>query len=145
MTNLLTACTSASSQHARKQNPHLRMCRLQAINAATCCQIRYVHCQAQKALSPCMQLLSLKNLYNCRRRSFQTIMFTYAGICGLWIPLNFWMMPWRPIAIGQVCWPNSLSCDGPYSALLMLQSEGWLCVSQTAQTIMLCLRYMYYF
>lgn len=26
----------------------------------------------------------------------------YAAACGLWIPLNFWMMPWHALQVGQV-------------------------------------------
>lgn len=30
-------------------------------------------------------------------------MILYAVVCGLWIPLNFWMMPWHALQVGQVC------------------------------------------
>ena len=29
-------------------------------------------------------------------------MILYAAVCGLWLPLNFWMMPWHAMQVGQV-------------------------------------------
>lgn len=36
------------------------------------------------------------------RNDYQLIMGLYAAVLGLWIPLNFWMMPWHALRIGQV-------------------------------------------
>ena len=29
-------------------------------------------------------------------------MLLYAVFIGLWVPLNFWMMPWHTLRVGQV-------------------------------------------
>ena len=29
-------------------------------------------------------------------------MILYAAVCGLWMVLNFWMMPWHALQVGQV-------------------------------------------
>lgn len=38
----------------------------------------------------------------CCRLAYRNILIVYAAICALWIPINFWMMPWHAIQIGQV-------------------------------------------
>lgn len=39
----------------------------------------------------------------CCRGAYRLIIILYAVVCGLWIPLNFWMMPWHALQVGQVC------------------------------------------
>ena len=36
------------------------------------------------------------------RTDYRLIMGLYALVLGVWIPLNFWMMPWHALRIGQV-------------------------------------------
>lgn len=36
------------------------------------------------------------------RVAYRNILIVYAAICGLWIPINFWMMPWHALQIGQI-------------------------------------------
>lgn len=37
-----------------------------------------------------------------RRGAYRLIMILYALFCGLWIPVNFLMMPWHAVQVGQV-------------------------------------------
>ena len=36
------------------------------------------------------------------RVAYRLIMLLYAAFIGLWVPLNFWMMPWHTLRVGQV-------------------------------------------
>ena len=36
-----------------------------------------------------------------RRVAYRLIMLLYAVFIGLWLPLNFWMMPWHTLRVGQ--------------------------------------------
>ena len=36
------------------------------------------------------------------RGTYRLIMILYALVCGLWMALNFWMMPWHALQVGQV-------------------------------------------
>ena len=35
------------------------------------------------------------------RVAYRLIMLLYAVFIGLWLPLNFWMMPWHTLRVGQ--------------------------------------------
>ena len=44
-------------------------------------------------------------------------MILYAVVCGLWMVLNFWMMPWHALQVGQVsfttcCLPSGVPVCG---------------------------------
>lgn len=43
-------------------------------------------------------------------------MILYAAVCGLWIPINMWMMPWHSLKIGQVGSPQARPCNTSISA-----------------------------
>ena len=42
------------------------------------------------------------------RVAYRLIMLLYAAFIGLWVPLNFWMMPWHTLRVGQV--PLGMLC-----------------------------------
>ena len=44
------------------------------------------------------------------RRAHQLCLLVYMAFIGLWLLVNFWMMPWRALQVGQVrpapaCYP----------------------------------------
>ncbi|KAK9804317.1 hypothetical protein WJX72_006375 [[Myrmecia] bisecta] len=42
------------------------------------------------------------------RNAYRGTLLVYAGFCAIWIPLNFWMMPWHALQIGQMyVWTKS--------------------------------------
>ena len=49
---------------------------------------------------PGSQLYTL--LMFLRRAAFRNILIIYSAVCALWIPANFWMMPWHALQIGEV-------------------------------------------
>ena len=61
------------------------------------------------------------------RKAFRNILIVYASVCSLWIPLNFWVMPWHALHIGQVqpracCADSELCLIVSCSCLLQLQA-----------------------
>lgn len=38
----------------------------------------------------------------CCRGAYRLIMILYAAVCSLWMVVNFWMMPWHALQVGQV-------------------------------------------
>lgn len=47
---------------------------------------------------------------SCCRGGYRLIMILYALVCALWLGLNFWMMPWHALQVGQVR-PAPLNCS----------------------------------
>ena len=71
--------------------------------------------------------LSADTVSHGRRVAFRNILIVYAAICGLWIPINFWMMPWHALQIGQVSY-----WSGPSSTM----PDQSFCVSTCSMQLM---------
>ncbi len=92
------------------------------------CSVRGNRCSCcaygARALRPLAGAAGAKARGGGARAAYRLIMLLYAAFIGLWLPLNFWMMPWHTLRVGQAR-PRAPRAAAPRPALATPMRGPW--------------------